>query len=103
MNSSLSGSFLGGAPAFEVTHCNFARLVQRYVRNFVRSDPATALQYIYLISLNADVPGDVGDEQAQACWDMIQAVILETKSYSLVLGDQTSTGPVVSISASPHS
>jgi hypothetical protein len=82
---------------YEITHCNFARLIQRYVRNFVRIDPPAALQYVYLISLNADAPNTLGEEQVQACWDMIQAVILETRGYNLVLNEQGSDGqPVVS-------
>lgn len=76
-------------------YCNFARLIQRYIRNFVRIDPQAALQYVYLLSLNADAPSSIGDEQVQACWDMIQAVILETRSYSLVLNEKTAEGKSV--------
>ena len=86
---SASGVPLGGS---EVVYCNFTRLIQRYVRNFVRIDPPAALQYVYLLSLNADAPDSIGEEQVQACWDMIQALILETRSYNLVLSEKTSDG-----------
>jgi len=89
---SANGNASGGV---DIVYCNFARLIQRYIRNFVRIDPQAALQYVYLLSLNADAPGSVGDEQIQACWDMIQAVILETRSYSLVLNEKTAEGKSV--------
>jgi nuclear pore complex protein Nup93 len=89
---SANGNAHGGA---DIVYCNFARLIQRYIRNFVRIDPQAALQYVYLLSLNADAPASVGDEQVQACWDMIQAVILETRSYSLVLNEKTAEGKSV--------
>jgi hypothetical protein len=90
-NSFMSAS---GVPlsTVDVVYCNFARLIQRYVRNFVRVDTPAALQYVYLLSLNADAPGTTGEEQVQACWDMIQAVILETRSYNLVLNEKAADG-----------
>lgn len=73
---------------------NFARLIQRYVRNFAKSDPTTALQYIYLIGLNGDLSAPLGEEQLQLCWDTIGQLVIETKGYSLVLDQRTAEGQV---------
>ena len=73
---------------------NFARLIQRYVRNFAKSDPTTALQYIYLIGLNGDLSAPLGEELLQLFWDTIGQLVIETKGYSLVLDQRTAEGQV---------
>ncbi|KAJ9092511.1 hypothetical protein QFC19_008725 [Naganishia cerealis] len=78
----------------EEHYFNFARLIQRYVRNFAKSDPTTALQYIYLIGLNGDLAAPLGEEQLQVCWDTIGQLVIETKGYSLVLDQRTVEGQV---------
>ncbi|KAJ9106083.1 hypothetical protein QFC21_001223 [Naganishia friedmannii] len=78
----------------EEQYFNFARLIQRYVRNFAKSDPTTALQYIYLIGLNGDLSPPLGEEQLQICWDTIGQLVIETKGYSLVLDQRTAEGQV---------
>lgn len=78
----------------EERYFNFARLIQRYVRSFAKSDPSTALQYIYLIGLNGDLPSPTGEEQLDVCWDTIVQLVIETKGYSLVLEQRTADGQV---------
>jgi nuclear pore complex protein Nup93 len=79
----------------EEQYFNFARLIQRYVRSFAKSDPRTALQYIYLIGLNGDLPAPLGEEQLDACWETIVQLVIETKGYTLVLDQRSADGQVV--------
>ncbi|GHJ88294.1 hypothetical protein NliqN6_4696 [Naganishia liquefaciens] len=74
---------------------NFARLIQRYVRSFAKSDPTTALQYIYLIGLNSDLAPPLGEEQLDVCWETIVQLVIETKGYTLVLDQRTADGQIV--------
>ena len=74
---------------------NFARLIQRYVRSFAKSDPTTALQYIYLIGLNGDLSPPLGEEQLDICWETIVQLVIETKGYTLVLDQRTADGQIV--------
>lgn len=69
-----------------IDYFNFAKMIQRYIRMFVKSDTADALQYVYLICLSADAPGRVGQEQTEVCRNLISDVIMETKNYGLLLG-----------------
>jgi nuclear pore complex protein Nup93 len=79
----------------EEQYFNFARLIQRYVRSFAKSDPTTALQYIYLIGLNGDLPPPLGEEQLDTCWETIVQLVIETKGYTLVLDQRSADGQVV--------
>jgi nuclear pore complex protein Nup93 len=76
-------------------YLNFARLIQRYVRPFAHSAPQDALQYIYLIALNRDVPAPAGSEQRELCLDTIRDLVLNTKSYALLLGSVRADGSSV--------
>jgi nuclear pore complex protein Nup93 len=67
-------------------YLNFARVIQRYTKLFSSTDPTEALQYIYLICLNSDLPPPVGPQQQQLCEDMVSNIVLDTKSYNLLLG-----------------
>lgn len=72
---------------YETSAINFARLVQRQVKQIGRSDPLTALQYIYLICLSADSPAPVGKEQVELCHDAIRELVMDSGSYAELLGD----------------
>ncbi len=80
-------------PRGPIACLNFARLIQRYVKQFAKADAATALQYIYLVALNQDLEQPVGKQQQELCLQMLSDVIVETESYSLVLSstDQAMT------------
>lgn len=71
---------------------DFAKLIQRYVRLFASSDARSALQYIYLVCLNADAPAPAGTEQTRKCHDMIRQLVIETRQYFDLLGDVRSDG-----------
>lgn len=54
---------------------NFALIIARYIRPFMRSDPKEAIQYVYCICLNAEQPG-AGQEQVEVAWDLSRKVIV---------------------------
>ncbi|KIY66378.1 nucleoporin-interacting protein NIC96 [Cylindrobasidium torrendii FP15055 ss-10] len=54
-------------------------IIARYIRQLVRTEPATALQYVYAISLTADQPV-VGKEQLERAWEMIQEIIVHSQT-----------------------
>ncbi|KAK4705630.1 nuclear pore complex protein Nup93, partial [Phenoliferia sp. Uapishka_3] len=74
---------------------NFSRLLHRYTREFVQVDPQEALQYLYLICLNSDLPAPLGKKQTQECLEYIRDVVLETRKYRELLGDVLSDGTKV--------
>lgn len=77
-----------------VASIDFAKLIQRYVRQFSQSSRRDALQYLYLICLNADVADPVGTEQVGRCHDMIRALVLEAHptEFQELLGDVRANG-----------
>lgn len=80
---------------------SFARLIHRYTRLFAHSDAAEALQYLYLICLNADLPSPRGEDQVALAHDYVRELVLETRQYSQLLGDVRNDGTkVVSPAAS---
>lgn len=80
---------------YDVSSVNFARMVYRYYRVFAHSDPTEALQYIYLVCLNADAPVPIGQEQVKKAHDYIRELVMETRAYSQLLGDVRSDGTKV--------
>lgn len=61
---------------------------------FSSTDPIEALQYIYLITLNSDLPNPVGQEQQTLCEAMVRNIVLDTKSYTLLLGEGQGTDQI---------
>lgn len=80
------------ASGTEVAYVDFAKLVQRYTRLFAQADAREALQYLYLICLNADAPQPAGSEQVHKCHDLIRSLVLETRQYFELLGDIRNDG-----------
>lgn len=76
----------------DIAHLNFARLLHRYTRAFVQSDVQEALQYLYLICLNADLPSPTSTEQITLCHDYIRELVMETRKYAELLGDVRNDG-----------
>lgn len=76
----------------EVMMVDFAKLIQKYVRLFPHADARAALQYIYLVSLNKDLPRPVGEEQKAKCHDLIRTLIIESRQYFELLGDVRNDG-----------
>lgn len=73
---------------YDLPRLNFARLIHRYTRSFAQTDTSEALNYLYLVCLNADVAKD----QVQLCHDYIRELVMETRKYSTLLGDIRNDG-----------
>ncbi|KAG0141236.1 hypothetical protein CROQUDRAFT_664119 [Cronartium quercuum f. sp. fusiforme G11] len=72
---------------------NFARLIYRYTRLFSKAAPEVALQYLYLICLNADaLPPALGQQQVKLCHTYIGDLAVETASHEELLGDVRNDG-----------
>lgn len=76
----------------EIMMFDFAKLIQKFVRLFSRSDVKGALQYIYLICLNADCASPIKEEQIAKCHELIRALVVETRQYFELLGDVRNDG-----------
>jgi len=76
------------ASGYDLTRLNFARLLHRYTRTFVLTDTEEALNYLYLVCLNADVSQD----QVQLCHDYVRELVMDTRKYSMLLGDIRNDG-----------
>jgi nuclear pore complex protein Nup93 len=76
----------------ETAHLNFSQLLYRYTRPLVQADIEVALQYLYLVCLNADLPGTLGKEQVALCHDYIRETVMETRKYAELLGDLHADG-----------
>lgn len=70
-------------------------MIYRYYRQFAQSDPTEALQYIYLICLNADAAAPVGEEQIRKCHDYIRQLVTDSRAISELLGDVRPDGTKV--------
>lgn len=70
----------------EVPGIHFAKLIHRYVRSLPPGKSAVALQYLYLISLNGDLPDPRGREQIALCHNYITELVIETKAYGELVG-----------------
>jgi nuclear pore complex protein Nup93 len=80
---------------YEKSYVNFARIIYRYYRSFASSDPVEALQYIYLVCLNAQAPEPAGSQQVKKCHDYIRELVMETRAYAQLLGDVRNDGTKV--------
>jgi len=76
--------------------------LHRYTRLFVQSDAAEALQYLYLVCLNADLPAPRGDEQVALAHEYVRQLVMETRHYSELLGDVRNDGTKVVRPALPR-
>ena len=85
--------------SYDAPRLNFARLIHRYTRAFAQTDTAEALNYLYLVCLNADVD----ESQVQLCHDYIRELVMETRKYSTLLGDIRNDGTKIVSSESARS
>ncbi|EJT98918.1 NIC-domain-containing protein [Dacryopinax primogenitus] len=70
----------------------FDTLIQRYIRHFTRIDPKEALQYVYLITLSSDAPGDTGKEQVAYAHSLCRQIAFESPNYEELLGGRRRDG-----------
>lgn len=59
---------------------NLALLIARYIRQFTRTDPKEAIQYVYCVCLTADQGEGVGKEQVETAWDLCRKVIVSAET-----------------------
>lgn len=82
-----------GRSSSNLPSVNFARLIYRYTRLFSKSAPEVAIQYLYLICLNADAPPpSLGQNQITLCHTYIGDLAVETASREEILGDVRNDG-----------
>ncbi|KIV99809.1 uncharacterized protein PV09_08613 [Verruconis gallopava] len=71
---------------------NFALMVGYYTSEFRAAKPVDAADYLCLINLNSDLPGDAGMQQAKICWEALRELVLETREFAALLGDLREDG-----------
>lgn len=71
---------------------NFGRVVGHYTSDFRAARADAAADYLVLICMNADLPGEAGRQQAELCHEALRELVLETREFSTLLGDVKSNG-----------
>lgn len=71
---------------------SFARLLGYYTRDFRLTRAEAATDYLCLICLNADLPGEAGRLQASVCHEALKELVLETREFAMLLGDVRADG-----------
>ena len=71
---------------------SFAHLVGYYTKDFRAQSPTTAADYIALMCLNGDLPGEIGQRQVALCHNGLRELVLETREFAQLLGDIRSDG-----------
>ncbi|KAH6616730.1 Nup93/Nic96-domain-containing protein [Boeremia exigua] len=71
---------------------NFGRVIGYYTGDFRAARADAAAEYLILICLNADLPGEAGKQQAELCHEALRELVLETREFSTLLGDVKSNG-----------
>lgn len=59
---------------------NLALVIARYIRQFTRTDPKEAIQYVYCVCLSADQGEGLGKEQIETAWDLCRKVIVSAEA-----------------------
>lgn len=76
----------------EISQLNFSNLIGSYAHSVSSISAICAAEYLYLITLNCDLPGSIAEDQKKACQDAITDLVLESKDFSGLLGDLSSNG-----------
>lgn len=71
---------------------NFGRIVGAYTADFRAARADAAADYLVLICLNADLPGQAGKDQIALCHEALRELVLETREFSTLLGDVKTNG-----------
>lgn len=66
---------------------SFGRMLGYYTRDFRAADVGSAVDYLALMCLNADLDGEAGSQQAELCHLALRELILETREFSKLIGD----------------
>jgi nuclear pore complex protein Nup93 len=65
----------------------FGHMVGHYTRDFRAANVTAAVDYLTLICLNRDLPGQLGTKQVALCHDALRELVLESREFALLLGD----------------
>jgi nuclear pore complex protein Nup93 len=66
---------------------SFGRMLGYYTRDFRAANVGAAVDYLTLICLNKDLPGDSGIQQAALCHEALRELVLESREFATLLGD----------------
>ncbi|KEZ41862.1 Nucleoporin NIC96 [Scedosporium apiospermum] len=69
------------------TQINFGRMLGYYTRDFRAANVEAAVDYLTLICLNADLPGESGRRHANLCHEALREIVLESREFSKLIGD----------------
>jgi len=75
-----------------IPQLNFGRMVGLYTRDFRAANVSAAVDYLTLICLNQDLPGELGRKQVALCHDALRELVLESREFALLLGDIRADG-----------
>jgi nuclear pore complex protein Nup93 len=67
-------------------------MIGHYTRDFRAANAVAAVDYLILICLNRDLPGDAGAQQAAQCHEALRELVLESREFAQLLGDVRSDG-----------
>jgi nuclear pore complex protein Nup93 len=76
----------------QLPQINFGRIIGHYTSDFRAARADAAAEYLILICLNADLPGEAGNQQSQLCYEALRELVLETREFATLLGDVKSNG-----------
>ncbi|KAG8626607.1 hypothetical protein KVT40_005552 [Elsinoe batatas] len=65
----------------------FGHMLGYYTRDFRAASPSNAADYLALIALNSDEPGELGARQLGLCHEALRELVLETREFAQLLGD----------------
>lgn len=71
---------------------DFARVVAHYTADFRKGKPEAATDYLVLLCLNADLPGEAGAHHRDLCHEALRQLVLETREFAELLGDVRDNG-----------
>lgn len=76
----------------EQPQINFGLMIGYYTRDFRAANVGAAVDYLCLIGLNKDLPGDGGKAQEDLCHDALRELVLESREFALIVGDMRADG-----------
>lgn len=71
---------------------NFGTMVGLYTRDFRAANVSAAVDYLTMICLNKDLPGQAGTNQVALCHEALRELVLESREFALLLGDMREDG-----------
>jgi nuclear pore complex protein Nup93 len=71
---------------------SFGSMVGLYTRDFRAANVTAAVDYLTLICLNSDLPGQMGRNQITLCHEALRELVLESREFTVLLGDMQDDG-----------